>query len=167
MFLLFTQSLGMPLYKGDSSYRMKSFGLFHCLISFVLNQLAIEGKASLRYREDDGRGRESGLNRTAKMRGLEELAETDKVLTVTSLARQHNLTVFQNIGKRRLARRQTGMRTNHIILCPAIPIVALHRLSLHQQNGNGKEVWLVGNAEQNQPHPSPAHPSASDNAQNC
>ena len=99
MILLFTQSLGMPLYKGDSSYRMKSFGLFHCLISFVLNQLAIEGKASLRYREDDGRGRESGLNRTAKMRGLEELAETDKVLTVTSLARQHNLTVFKNIGK--------------------------------------------------------------------
>ena len=87
LILLFTQSLGMPLYKGDSSYRMKSFGLFHCLISFVLNQLAIEGKASLRYREDDGRGRESGLNRTAKMRGLEELAETDKVLTVTNANR--------------------------------------------------------------------------------
>ena len=75
MILLFTQSLGMPLYKGDPSYRVKSegFGLFHSLISFVLNQLAIEGKASLRYREDDGRGRESGLNRTAKMRGLEDL----------------------------------------------------------------------------------------------
>ena len=65
------------------------------LISFVLNQLAIEGKAPLRYREDDGTGRESRLNRTAKMRGLEELAETDKVLTMTDFARQHNLTVFQ------------------------------------------------------------------------
>ena len=43
------------------------------LISFILNQLAIEGKTSLRYREDDGTGRKSGLNRTEKMRGLEEL----------------------------------------------------------------------------------------------
>ena len=46
------------------------------LISFILNQLAIEGKTSLRYREDDGTRRKSGLNRTAKMRGLEELADS-------------------------------------------------------------------------------------------
>ena len=75
--------------------------LASCLLrSFILYQLAIEGKASLRYREDDGTGRKSGLNRTAKMRGLEELAETDEVLTMPRLTRQHNLTVFQNIGKR-------------------------------------------------------------------
>ena len=140
MILLFTQSLGMPLYKGDSSYRMKSFWLFHCLISFILNQLAIEGKTSLRYREDNGTGRKSGLNRTAKMRGLEELAETDKILTVTGLARQHNLTVFQNIGKRRLARRQTGMRTNHIILCPAIPIVGARTIARTAPLVDGKEL---------------------------
>ena len=50
------------------------------LISFILNQLAIEGKTSLRYREDDGTGRKSGLNRTAKMRGL--VAHTDSPIKI-------------------------------------------------------------------------------------
>ena len=85
---------------GFREVKSEEFLAICLLISFVLNQLAIEGKTSLRYRENDGTGRESGLNRTSKMRGLEELAETDEVLTMPRLARQHNLTIFQNIGKR-------------------------------------------------------------------
>lgn len=49
---LFTFSPATPLFIGVSGG--EEFLAICLLISFVLNQLAIEGKTSLRYREDDG-----------------------------------------------------------------------------------------------------------------